>query len=857
MPLLPWAGRPATFALLLCTIQACGGGARHGADAAADVEVRTGDLTTDAPPVGPPDDLFATAWWPVGDESMILELLHESPFFQARPHLITEMSAWFHEVVHEIPGEEPQSAERLGYYGIGNGVAFAFAGTWYPLNTLHELIGPEYDNGELGGYFSDFRARVRRNGLVLPWTREWIWRPRKAAIPMTRMQVEGPAVELVTLAFAPMAGTPTPAGTTLVEILLVRNTGTKALSGLTAELASYAPADVLGAGSLEQARGGDRMRVRPLDDDWSVLTTGPPPPPHHQSPAFDLEPGAERAFAVVYEFVTDGDPLGAGFDAVSSQGWETLLDETWTWWTGWHEQGLGIRTPDRRVDDLVEGLKETIRLQVGANGAVNQMSHYTGAWQRDVYPPVRVLAALGYLDDAWMLADYMYGAASVLGSIANRLPADLEIPDPIPTVDWLAQIPFTSDRLRGEGPSYLPLMHTITWRHGGGGDRLATRWDYLIHALRGQTISDEGMLYFSGDETFRPTFSANIGLGLDYPFEHETWSAYSAFVFVAACEELARAADHEGLDRPEDIAWLQDRAAWVRARTEAAYWLDDAGRYSPFIRMDTGVPDTHCSPDVNSYPLFIGYLDRDAPRARENIESCMDLILQENGMLQNISGQTEIVMDVDIGQGVYATPGPPSFLYSVADLNLGIASETFDTLGTLFSPSGNLPEVGWFPEPGRAISPLYDPSSDVGELWSRFRLWEGAVSLEAVLHYLVGYQADVIAGWAALAPHLPHGEGWIEADRMRFGPLRLSMRWALEDDGSHLLTLTPDAAPAAAGLAELRLRLTVPGTEVAAVEVDGAPLAESDYDVRSPFDGASEIRLTLSTDPMPAEIRIR
>lgn len=49
-------------------------------------------------------------------------------------------------MVHETPGEEPESAEHLGYFGIGNGTAFAFTGTWYPLNTLHELIGPEYDN---------------------------------------------------------------------------------------------------------------------------------------------------------------------------------------------------------------------------------------------------------------------------------------------------------------------------------------------------------------------------------------------------------------------------------------------------------------------------------------------------------------------------------------------------------------------------------------------------------------------------------------------------------------------------------------------------------------------------------------
>ena len=851
-------GRVAVLAVMFCALTACGG---DGSPDTSDVPTQSDTLPQDASvpalPVGPPDDLFATAWWPVGDESMILELLHESPFFQSRPHLITEMSSWFHEVTHEVPGEEPESAERLGYFGLGNGVAFAFAGTWYPLNTLHELLGPEYDNEQTGGYFSDFRARVRRNGVVLPWTREWIWKPRKAPIAMTRMQVEGPDVELLTLAFAPMSESAGASRSTLVEVLLLRNTGTTPVSGITGEVASYAAADAIGEDFVEQARAGDRMRARPLGDGWSVLTTGAHPYPILLSGPVDLEPGAEQALVVVYEFVTDGDPIGAGFDAVTAQGWEALLDETWTWWTAWHDQGLEVRTPDRRVDDLLEGLKETIRLQVGANGSVNQMSHYTGAWQRDVFPPVRTLAKLGYLDDAGFLADYMHDAAAVLGGISNRLAADVEIPDPVPTVDWLSMIPFTSDRLRGEGPSFLPLMHTITWRYGGGGDRIAARWDYLVHALRGQTITDEGMLYFSGDETFRPTFAANIGLGLDYAFEHETWSAYSAFAFVTACEELARAALHEGLDHPEDIAWLQDRAAWVRAQTEAAYWLPDADRYSPFIAMDSGIPDTHCSPDVNGFPLLIGYLDRDAPRARQNIESCMGEILRDNGMLQNISGQTEILMDVDIGQGIYATPGPPTFLYNVAELNLGIAPTTFDTLGTLLSPSGNLPEVAWHPEPGRAISPLYDASSDVGELWSRYRLWEGALTLEAVLHYLVGYEADVIGGWLALAPHLPDGEGWVEAERMRFGDLRLSMRWAREEDGSHLLTITPAGDPAAAGLDALRIRLTVHADDVAAVEVDGAPLTPDDYDLSPAFDGATEVRLVLTPTPTETSVRVR
>lgn len=474
---------------------------------------------------------------------------------------------------------------------------------------------------------------------------------------MTRMQVEGPAVELVTLAFAPKSGEPGDEQATLIQMLLVRNAGGAAAEGLDVTVASYSPADHVGGDFLEQARYGDRMRVRPLDDGWTLLTEHPHLFPVLRSPTFDLQPGEERTFVMVYEFATDGEPIGKGREAVAGLGVEKLLDETYQWWTQWHDLGLEVRTPDRKVDDLIEGLKGTLMVQVGLNGSVNVMSHYTGAWQRDVYPPVRIYSKFGYQDDAWRLADYMYAVASVLGGISNRLPSDVDVSGALPELDWLSFIPFEADRLRGEGPSYLPLMHTYAWRYGGGAKRLEERWEYLMHALRGQTVTQEGRMYFSGDETFRPPFGANIGLDHSYPFEHETWSAYSAFLFVAACEQLARAAIHEGLDHPDDIAWLQERAEFVREKTDSAYWLEEEERYSVFIPMDTGVPDQHCSPDVNTYPLFLGYQQREEGRSRQNILSCMDLILQDNGMLQNISGKTENIMEVDLGKGLYFPPG--------------------------------------------------------------------------------------------------------------------------------------------------------------------------------------------------------
>ena len=861
-----WVG---LLALLLPA--ACGGGGDGGPGApdlhadtgsdvrvTADVEAPDGAGETD---VGAPPVHFEPVWWPVGDDSGVRELVSLSPFFAERPWLVREMSSWFHEVAHAVPGEEPADASHLGYFAAGNGAAFGFVGTYYPLNTLHELLGPEYQMQDGSGYFSDFRVRLRRDGALLPWRHEWVWRPRQAAIPLTRMQVDGAPLDLDTVVFAPMSDAPGAARNTLVQVIVVRNDGDAAVAEVEVEVASYAPAAATGAVFLEQLRGGDRLRVGPLDAGWTLLEASDEgnahPHPVFRSPAITLEPGAERVFAMVYDFAEEADPIGGGRAAVEAAGWSELLAETFAWWQDWHRSGVVVRTPDWRVNDAIEGLKGTIRVQIAANGAASQMSHYTGVWQRDIYPPARVLARFGYYDDAWSIPDYLYGAATVAGGIGNALPADQILPDPLPAHDWRADLPFETDRLRGEGPSFVSLLHTRLWRYTGAGERLAERWDFLFHALRGQTLTPEGLMYFSGDETFRPAFAANIGLGLNYAFEHEAYSAYSAFLFVVACEDLARYATEAGPDRPDDIAWLLSAAAEIREATEALYWLETPGMYSPMIDMDSGVPSPFCSEDVNTLPLWIEYAPPDDARARTNIASCMDLILRDNAMLQNVSGLSETMLGVDLGQGIFAGTAPPSFLYNVARLNLELAPRTFDSLGTYLSPSGNLPEVGYFPEPGPAIAPMYDPASVIGELWSRYRLWEGSLALDALLEYLVGYDVDVTAGWLALAPHLPHDPAWVEADNLRYGEdFRLSMRWAEEADG-YVLTLRPEGDAAAAGLAEVRLRLTVALESVAAVEVDGAPLALEDVDLRTPWEGAQELRLTLPPPTTATTLRVR
>lgn len=825
------------------------------------------DDDTDSNPVLPGGDgeseetsdgnLFDTVWWDTPDEQPITDLLRTSAFFASKPWLITEMSSWFEENEHETPGEEPIDAGWLGYYAAGNGQSFAFVGTFFPRNTIHGLIGPEFQKHN-GGFFSDFSAYLQKDGGRLEWSREWIWKLREAEIPVTTMQVHGARVELDTLTFAPISDDPGHERSTIVQLLNVRNSGSGKAEGISLRVQSYSPADKLEGDYLEQERDDHLMRVSPLSEGWSVIESDSRNVnPAFVSSEFDLEAGQERQFVMVYEFVMDTETPGAGKTAVESEGWETLLDETADWWRNWHRSGLQIRTPDRRVNDLIEGLKSTVRVQICKNGALTVMSHYTSTWIRDSFGPSRMLLRFGYPELAWGISDYYFGVSSVEGSIGNAKDVDVELPDPLPTVDWMDKIPFGQSRLRGEGPSYIPLMHASLWRYTGLGNILAERWDYLMHTLKGQTITEDGLMYFSGDETFRPILALNLEMNIEYKWEYLTYSANSAFLFVAACEKLAGYAGEYGLET-DDISWLTEKAEEVREATENLYWLEAEGRYSPFYHSDAPEtqesgdpgnptePDLHCAEDVNTKPIWTGYLDRDEEKARSNLQSCMDQILTETGVLQNRPSVSQRVLGYEIGDGCYTGMAPAYFLYNLAELNMPEAEKAFDAVGTLYiSPSGNLPEVGLYIEPGRALSPLYFRAGREGEIWARFREWEGAIAAEALMHYLIGFEADVNKGWIKLAPRLVHDSAWIEAEGLAYLGNRLSMRYE-ESDGGYLLSITADDDPATYGLKKYLLRLTVPLSQITEVAIDGRTLSPDGYEVIAPYDGASELK--LSTD---------
>jgi hypothetical protein len=223
--------------------------------------------------------------------------------------------------------------------------------------------------------------------------------------------------------------------------------------------------------------------------------------------------------------------------------------------------------------------------------------------------------------------------------------------------------------------------------------------------------------------------------------------------------------------------------------------------------------------------------------------------------LQSSLGTDEELFGYLIGRGLRTGMAPGYFLFNAAELNLEVAEQTFDAMGRFVSPSGNYPEAAPYVEPARSLSPFYDAKGYQGELWSRYRLWEGAVNLEALLHYLIGFDVDVIDGWMQIAPQLPHDSPWIEAGPLFFGAQAFELR-VEQGDGQTRVQLTGSGTPADYGLEEYRLRLTLAGAAPSMVSLDGQALAPDAWETRALDWDAHELSLVLKAEAASFELLV-
>jgi len=738
-------------------------------------------------------------------ESTPIEPLDTSLFGDAE--WLGDVSTWIGEGCGE---EQPFEPGQMGDFAVGNGRVFSLSGYNCPLNSLHTMIGPNYQKREV--FFEDTYSRLELDGERLSIIEGHMFRVSGAPILISRERTA--EVDLYTLTFAPLTGgAEDPVERAIIREIIIVNRTSSTLADL--RLTTHA------------VRNDAETRRRTL---VALEPAGVESP---RVISLALEPSAQARFLFAYVLSIGGEGEEETIAALEDADLTELLESTRDAWRGFLDDAASLESPDARVNDLFHGLLITVRSQQDRLGGVSPMSEYTRIWTRDLAGPVRFYLRAGLFEHAYATLDYYHTAAAEAGDIRNSFNLDVD-PDPPPEEpDWASLEPFDG-RESAEAPSYLPLM--ARWYALATGDhRLVEDWfPFFRRALDGQAVSEENLLSFSADETFRTAMAITHGLDLAYAFEESCWSANSSFLFVASSEALAAEAEAIGLET--EAAELRERAERVRLAAEETFWHAD-GYYVPYIDWTAPESSPPLYEDVSTKPIWTGYLPADDERALTNLESVVERIAHDNGMLVSpLHPMHDNAFGSGIHEGVYTGMNPGYGLANLALTDHPLAEAAFNSVQDVVSYSGNIGEYQIYDDHS-SLQIIYDPSGILGDYTARYRPWEGGILGDALMLYLTGLEPDATEGSVRLAPHLPNGWPTMTWRRLRVGEVRFDLR-VEDEDGRRTIAVEPTTS----GSLTVHLEVPLPPCDVSEIMIDGESIDMESIDLWSPF-GQTRIRL--------------
>ena len=699
------------------------------------------------PPPDDDDDVEAELW-PGEDERP--ELDH--PFFAEHPAL-EDLSLY----AAHVEGDDRPDAQHRGAFSLGNGRIFSLLGLTDPLNTLHSMVGPVYEKD--GFFFSDVAVGLEVDGQEAAFDQEWIARVRGTAVVVTRADSATHSLYTVDFAARPAGDADLDVPPAIVRVMLV--TGLAGAAGdVAVRLRPYGTPEVQDGMLVEPLTSEDRYRAYlPWDGDLQADATG-----HAVSLGSVAEGSSAQAVLVIATGETTADlaAVDARLQAADPGDW---LEQTLSWWQTFSDRGVQIEVADERIEDLYDGMRVGIRVQQSAAGAVCPMSRYTGVWLRDTIGLVRFFLRSGLHDEARAALDYLFLCAAVEGDLSNHCSSGLHPDDLQGEPDW-DSLGTWSGRLAAEGPSYVPLMYRDFTAFTGDWDPVEDRWPYLRRTLVAQTVEQDGLQPFSGDETFRVAMSAGLGHDLMLMYEDETWSANSAFLLAAAADWMVLAAVETG--ELSDVTALSDLGDAARTAMSDHFWLDE-GHYAPFIFRDGEEPERRPFEDVNLKPVWTGALTPDDPIALSNLQGLQAAAGHEDGTVQTpLDPQYHDVLGYPVEEGVCTGMVPGYYLVNLALLGDPTAELAFDSLHPYADSAGQYDEYMVYDDLS-ALAPIYDPIGGLGDYTARHRPWEGGINLDAFLLYLAGPLWMPGAEALLLRPHLPNGHRTIEIAHLVVG----------------------------------------------------------------------------------------
>jgi len=756
----------------------------------------TGDDDNDDDDQTPDDDDDDTG----GDDDEDLP-----PYLRERPEL-TDWSSWVQVFDHA----QPYHQRRIGGLAIGNGRTFSMVACMTPFTTLHNINGPNYHRH--AKFFSDKRFWLLRDDVPIEWERETAYRVRGTAVVVIRQDAGD--LSLWTVDFAPrgVGIDDTDLSYSLVRMVVVHNRGDEPIDGLSIKIDTVMggiDGDLLREATPNKAEFGSPMRkaVAGFADAVAV-----PKGPGLIVPLDEIQPDGQFVDEYIMAFAMEEDPLPI-FNTVAAADPDDLLDATLADWLDYTDAATQITSSSQRFDDLVEGMSYTVRVQTTDRGAVSQMSEYTGTWARDIMGPARLYPLIGRSAEYLGMLDFYWLGALERGNIANSIPLDEQFTPGQPEPDW-ENLPIMGGRTAAEGPSYVILHYKYYLDATGDWEPIEQRYGMLRHSLIHQQIRETCLLPFSGDETFRIAMAAAFGQWFYDEYADTDLSANSSFLYVAAAEFLVEVAEHMGYTA--HAAEFADLADLVRGCTEDYYWLEDEGHYSPIVDIDTLEPDPRPFEDVNTKPLWVGYLSPDDEQAKENIVNMMAKIGRDDGLMYTMIHPFYALLKLllDVEEAAITGMNYGYVLDNLAKIDHPTAETAFLSFEEYFHESGNVSEGMITDNFGRFMY-LYEPYGIVSDLTARFRSWEGPIDIAAQIQYLFGYQPDAVNGRVLIAPHLPADWDFAKMENVRLGDDSFDL--TVEDDGE-VRTITLDQAT---GAIDIDAQVSLAG-QIAEIRVNDA-----------------------------------
>jgi hypothetical protein len=475
--------------------------------------------------------------------------------------------------------------------------------------------------------------------------------------------------------------------------------------------------------------------------------------------ADELKPG-EELVAVHYLAVSTNDQEDGVVEAarlvdetLEASGFGGLLQQTKDWWDAWNIDQLKVVTGDRRVDDALDAIAILEKVCEGKQGCFSVIEDYTFPFIRDLNGPHKFLLTQGKFEEVERSMDYIYAMDVISRRLQGAYPFDIRIPDVLPAEpDWTKVEPV----MLGDVPSFRVLWYDWYVRCTGDLDYVSRRFNYLKGLILRQRLEETGYLAgYSYDETY--------GIG---PIQEmrRGQAADNSFIFVAACERLARLA--RLLGKLKDSEELQTLAQKVRFAIESKLWLEDHGHYAMRIDEHGRLDPTPISPALLR-PIWIGYAMGDDDHAIRSVEYVLKKMLRDPGFIKLLPGEFQSTVGHIMAY----------LLYCLCEMNHPKADWAFG-------------ELLRYVDAGGTFSEYYDYSPQgpvtLGKHGGHFaRPWESGVNGDIMVHYLTGFSPDALEGSFTLKPRFPDGTDRMEIRNIRMRDSRIHLV-ARKDSRSHL-----------------------------------------------------------------------